>query len=251
MVEKKHAEDDKFTDYKSHKRLANRKRSLVRPRAPVIKDVVSWRASSRMIDALAEATILHGAQARKGTSAGNRVGTAIPYLGHLLGVCSIVIDNRGTEDEAIAALLHDAAEDQGGKTTLAQIRRQFGPRVAEIVEHCSDTFVEPKPEWKVRKARYIGRLRKNRDPSVYLVSVADKLHNARCTETDYKRLGEELWRRFNAGRDDTLSYYEQLIDVYRQREPIDERRGAIVDELASIIAAMRKMAAVGADRGRH
>jgi (p)ppGpp synthase/HD superfamily hydrolase len=123
----------------------------------------------RYDDAVAYAHGLHAAQTRKVTGA--------PYLGHLLGVSSIVIDDGGTEDEAIAALLHDAAEDQGGRDRLEEIRRKFGEAVAKIVEDCTDSWTTPKPPWPERKRKYIDHAR-TLGPSSLRVSAADKVHNA-------------------------------------------------------------------------
>ena len=112
-----------------------------------------------------------------------RKGSAIPYIGHLLGVCSLVIEDGGDEDEAIAALLRDAAEDQGGEEMLDEIRRQFGDRVAGIVAACSDTFETPKPAWRTRKQNYLEHL-EQQPQSVLRVSLADKLFNARAILRD-------------------------------------------------------------------
>ena len=128
-----------------------------------------------------------------------RKGTEIPYIGHLLGVCSLVIEDGGTEDEAIAALLHDAAEDQGGEQTLERIRAEFGDHVAEIVRACSDTLEDPKPPWRTRKEAYLAHLDEQPAP-VLRVSLADKLFNARAILRDYLSVGDELWQRFNGRR---------------------------------------------------
>jgi len=191
--------------------------------------------SPRFSKALSYASDLHASQLRKGTT--------IPYVSHLLAVGSIVLEAGGDEDEAVAALLHDGPEDQGGQVTLDYIRDVFGDRVADIVEHCSDSLVdvgqEDKEPWLERKQRYIERLRSTLDRSVYLVSAADKLHNARSIARDYERVGEDLWKRFNGGRKGTLWYYEALISVY-QEGPEDLRRDQIVDELKFIIDALRE-----------
>jgi (p)ppGpp synthase/HD superfamily hydrolase len=154
---------------------------------------------------------VHRAQKRKDTD--------IPYVGHLLGVASIVIDHEGNEEEAIAALLHDAPEDQGGKKTLDEIRRQFGNRVAAIVDACSDSLAvapERKADWFTRKKAYLRHLAGNRNSSVLLVSVADKLHNVRSMLADYQIVKERLWRRFNpqAGKIGSILYYRSLLDIY-------------------------------------
>jgi (p)ppGpp synthase/HD superfamily hydrolase len=128
-----------------------------------------------------------------------RKGTKVPYIGHLLGVCSLVIEDGGDEHEAIAALLHDAAEDQGGEATLHEIRRRFGDDVADIVLACSDTLVEPKPEWRKRKEDYLRHL-EHQPVGVLRVSLADKLFNARAILRDYLVVGEELWGRDRLAR---------------------------------------------------
>ncbi|MBL6929255.1 MAG: HD domain-containing protein [Rhodospirillales bacterium] len=147
---------------------------------------------------------LHDGQTRKNTQ--------IPYVSHLLGVCAIVLDCGGDEDEAIAALLHDAVEDQGGAPTLARIRETFGDRVAEIVDGLSDAYGEPKPPWKERKDTYLAGLGDHCQSTV-LVSAADKLYNARTILKDYREVGEEVWARFNGGRDGTLWYYRALLET--------------------------------------
>jgi (p)ppGpp synthase/HD superfamily hydrolase len=195
--------------------------------------------SRRFDRALTYAADVHRLQRRKGTE--------IPYIGHLLGVASAVIDNRGTEDEAIAALLHDAPEDHGGEARLADVRTLFGARVAEIVEGCSDALdADPrnKAPWFERKMRYIEHLKGSSDVSVYLVSASDKLHNARSTARDFAAMGSAVFERFNrdAGADGTLWYYGALIQAYRAKEAEDERRKPIVDELASVIEGLRAAA---------
>src|SRR5881227_3632367 len=142
--------------------------------------------STRFEDALTFATRLHADQTRKGTS--------IPYISHLLAVTSIVLEQGGNEDEAIAALLHDAIEDQGGAPTREEIRRRFGDTVVAIVDGCTDTEVMPKPPWRERKEAYIAHIREA-STAVRLVSAADKLHNARAVLADYRVLGDALWQR--------------------------------------------------------
>ena len=138
-----------------------------------------------------------------------RKGSGIPYITHLLAVTALVLEAGGNETEAIGALLHDAVEDQGGRERLVEIKEKFGPEVAAIVEGCSDALEKPKPEWWERKRRYLAHL-PEASPSVLLVSVADKLHNARCIVADYREIGEGLWRRFNTGKEGTLWYYQEL-----------------------------------------
>lgn len=139
-----------------------------------------------------------------------RKGTDIPYLSHLLSVCALVIEAGGDEEEAIAALLHDAVEDQ--KATLSEIREHFGERVAEIVDLCSDTDVEPKPPWLERKRQFVARVPQLTD-SARLVARADKLHNVRSIIDDYRQRGEQAWEKFNGGRDGTLWYYRAVADA--------------------------------------
>lgn len=178
--------------------------------------------------ALVHATRLHATQTRK--------GTRIPYVAHLMAVASIVLEEGGDEDEAIAALLHDGPEDQGGRATLDEIRREFGERVADIVEVCSDTFERKKPPWRERKERYLAHLREA-TPSARLVACADKLHNARAILADYRRHGDALWDRFNAGRDEILWYHDQLVRIFRDRGPhrLAAELERVVDELRAEI----------------
>jgi (p)ppGpp synthase/HD superfamily hydrolase len=172
--------------------------------------------------ALLYASRLHKDQVRKGTS--------IPYITHLLAVASIVGENGGTEDEVVAALLHDAPEDQGGEATLREIRARFGDEVAEIVDGCTDTYEDPKPLWRERKERYLAHLASASD-SVRLVSSADKLHNARTVLSDYRLLGEDLWTRFNGKREGTLWYYRAIVDTLPGKGPIVEELDRVVTEL--------------------
>src|SRR5579875_3489025 len=161
---------------------------------------------------------LHAGQKRKGTE--------VPYFSHLLAVADLVREDGGSEDEVIAALLHDAIEDQGGEPTRQVIRRRFGDRVVEIVNGCTDTDETPKPPWRERKQRYLERLR-SADPSVLRVCAADKLHNARSILADLRRASHRagssttktVWERFKGGREGTLWYYRQLVSIFRERGP--------------------------------
>jgi len=161
--------------------------------------------TERFTRALTLACDLHGKQARKGTQ--------IPYVAHLLAVAGIALEHGAHEDEAIAAVLHDAVEDQGGKATLERIQAEFGDAVAHIVSAVTDTDEVPKPPWRARKERYIAHLTSTAS-SVRLVSAADKLHNARAILHDYRIHGEALWLRFNGGREGTLWYYRGLVDAF-------------------------------------
>jgi (p)ppGpp synthase/HD superfamily hydrolase len=147
-----------------------------------------------------------------------RKASAIPYITHLMGVTSLVLEAGGDEDLAIAALLHDVVEDCGGEKMLKEIRRRFGKRVAHIVDGCTDAYETPKPPWHERKVNYINRL-KSEDADTRLVSAADKLNNIRSILSDYRALGESVWSRFNGGRDGTLWYYRTLRDEFLRNQP--------------------------------
>jgi (p)ppGpp synthase/HD superfamily hydrolase len=164
----------------------------------------------RFSQALAYAEELHRDQKRKASE--------VPYISHLLAVCALVIENGGDEDQAIAALLHDAVEDQGGEGTLSVILARFGERVARIVLACSDTAVVPKPEWRPRKETYIARM-ESEGEDVLLVSLADKVHNARSILLDHQAIGDEVWTRFNGKQEGTLWYYRALCEAFRGRTP--------------------------------
>jgi (p)ppGpp synthase/HD superfamily hydrolase len=176
----------------------------------------------RFSRALAYASRLHRGQKRKGTT--------IPYVAHLLAVAALVIEAGGDEDTAIAALLHDAVEDQGGRKTLREIRRRYGKRVARIVEQNTDAEVIPKPPWKERKLKYLRAIPR-KTSRARLVSLADKLHNAEAILADYRRLGETLWSRFNGGRKGTLWYYRELVKAFGKkpanRELMRRLKGAV------------------------
>jgi len=158
--------------------------------------------------ALVLASQLHVNQFRK--------GKGVPYVTHLLAVAALVGEAGGTEDEVIAALQHDAVEDQGGQATLTRIEALFGENVGQIVLGCSDTDVVPKPPWQQRKEEYIAHLR-DAPPSVLLVSCADKLHNARDLLADFREFGDDIWSRFNATKEQALWYYETLAGIYIER----------------------------------
>jgi (p)ppGpp synthase/HD superfamily hydrolase len=184
----------------------------------------------RFEDALGFAARVHRSQRRK--------GSGIPYVAHLLGVCSLVIEDGGTEDEAIAALLHDAVEDQGGDAMLEQIRERYGAAVAEIVLACSDTTETPKPPWRARKEAYLAHLN-DAPPPVVRVSLADKLYNARAILRDYELEGEQVWERFNrrAGRDGQLWYYDELAARFEVLYP-----SPMATELREVVNELRKAA---------
>jgi (p)ppGpp synthase/HD superfamily hydrolase len=184
--------------------------------------------SARFEEALILAVRWHAGQVRKETT--------IPYIAHLLGVASLVLEQGADEDEAIAALLHDAVEDQGGAVALEEIRRHFGDRVAEIVAGCTDAWTTPKPPWRERKEAYIAHLRQA-SASVRLVSAADKLHNARSILADYRVLGDALWSRFNGGKEGTLWYYRALVETLQAADPTP-----LVEELDRVVSEMERLA---------
>ena len=161
--------------------------------------------TDRFDDALAYASRIHRDQRRK--------GTAIPYVSHLLAVASLTLEHGGSEDQAIAALLHDAAEDQGGQARLDDIAARYGAAVARIVADCTDSWEEPKPAWRPRKEAYLAGLAK-KPPTSLLVSAADKTHNASAIVADLREHGAALWSRFTAGRDGSLWYYRALADRF-------------------------------------
>jgi len=153
----------------------------------------------------------------------------------------LVLEAGGDEDMAIAALLHDVVEDCGGMPRLREVRKQFGPRVAKIVEGCTDSFGDPKPEWMARKKNYLGEV-KHADIETRLVSAADKLHNVRTILADYRQDGESVWKRFSGKREATLWYYRALSDEYQRRNP-----NRIMRELEIAVGELER--AVG--RNRH
>jgi len=146
-----------------------------------------------------------------------RKASTIPYIAHLMGVASLVVEAGGGEDLAIAALLHDVVEDCGGAPMLKEVCRRFGKRVAEIVDGCTDAYEVPKPPWLERKESYIRRLKKE-SADTRLVSAADKLNNVRSILSDYRAVGESVWSRFNGGREGTLWYYRTLRDEFLRRD---------------------------------
>jgi GTP pyrophosphokinase len=180
--------------------------------------------TTRFEEALVFAFNLHKDQTRK--------SIPVPYFAHLMGVASLVLEAGGDEDTAIAALLHDAVEDHGGISTLDEIRRRFGDRVADIVDHCTDAYTTPKPPWRGRKEQYLVKLHLA-PPEARLVSVADKLYNVRTISDALRLHGEAVWSRFNGGKEGTLWYYHALLDEYRLTSPdlITEAYARAMDEM--------------------
>ena len=185
---------------------------------------------SRFHAAVGEALELHATQKRKGTE--------IPYPAHLLSTAALVLQFGGNEDQAIAGLLHDAAEDAGGRPTLERLRKKFGDAVADMVEGCTDTFQDPKPPWRVRKEAYIASL-PSKPVTTLLVSACDKLDNARAIVADLRREGTGTLNRFRGGLD-TVWYYRTITDAFRAIE--DEPVKRVLLELAEVVSAMKLLA---------
>jgi len=197
---------------------------------------MSQASGQKFEEALRCAIRWHARQARS--------GTRVPYAAHLLGVASLVLEDGGNVTEAIAALLHDAVEDQGGAPRLAEIHRRFGPRVAAIVWGCTDSDQSPKPPWRPRKETYLRHL-EHAPQAVLRVSLADKLHNARAILADAHRAGHAVWERFGASRADVLWYYRALAHCFDRRRP-----GALASELTRCVRAMAKPNRRPRDRSR-
>ena len=187
-----------------------------------------YRLGKRFDDALLHALRLHRKQQRKGNN--------VPYAAHLLGTAGLVLDFGGDEAQAMAALLHDAAEDHGGRPRLAKIRKRFGADVARMVEDCTDTLEKVKPEWRPRKEAYIASLPGKRARSL-LVSAADKLDNARAIVADLRAHGAGTLDRFS-GKRDTLWYFQELVEVFDELGV-----GPVADELAVAVEEMAALAA--------
>jgi (p)ppGpp synthase/HD superfamily hydrolase len=187
----------------------------------------NWLDHRRLAEAFAFAAGAHREQLRKDTS--------IPYVAHLMSVCALVLEHGGDEDQALAGLLHDVIED-GGAEYEPVIRNLFGERVAAIVRSCTNADVKPKPPWRERKVAYIRHLRET-DPAALLVSACDKLHNARSIVADQRTLGDAMFSRFNAGKEQTLWYYASLTEVFQARMP-----GPLAEELAWTVGEMHRLA---------
>jgi (p)ppGpp synthase/HD superfamily hydrolase len=169
----------------------------------------------------------HATQTRKRTS--------VPYLSHLMSVAALVLEAGGDEDQAIAALLHDVVEDCGGKPMLEEVARRFGPRVARIVDGCTDAYTIPKPSWKQRKLDYLAILR-NADDDIRLVSAADKLHNVRSILADHRIEGDAVWDRFSGRREGTLWYYRAVLDTLLEGRP-----NRLIGELERAVAELENL----------
>jgi (p)ppGpp synthase/HD superfamily hydrolase len=195
--------------------------------------------SARFEEAVSYAAQAHADQVRK--------GSGVPYVAHLLGVAALVLEDRGGEDEAIAALLHDAVEDQGGPTRLEDIRGRFGERVAEIVEGCSDSIPEegqPKADWWERKCAHLDHLAHvdgDLKAPLLRVSMADKLSNLRATVRDAGLNGDGFWKVFRQGAASQLWYYGRMNDIFRARCP----GSTMLPELEALLAQLAEIVPEG------
>jgi (p)ppGpp synthase/HD superfamily hydrolase len=183
--------------------------------------------------ALALATDLHREHLRKGTS--------VPYVSHLMSVAALVLEDGGDEEEAIAALLHDALEDHGDRVTAGELEERFGARVRRLVEACTDTPEDfaggEKPPWRERKERYLRHITSGETP--LRVTMADKVHNARSILRDHREIGERIWDRFSAEKDQTLWYYRELGRAYREAGA----QGFLIDEFERTVRELESRAA--------
>ena len=171
--------------------------------------------TTRFDEALIYARTIHEGQKRKGSD--------IPYFAHLLGVASLTLEAGGSED-------------QGGHERLEDIRSRFGGAVADIVGACSDSFVEPKPDWEPRKKAYLEAM-DSKSSDALLVSLADKIHNAEAILADFRSVGPAVFARFTGRRVGTLWYYRTLADAFTRLRP-----GAAADRLARAVAALHSEA---------
>jgi len=185
------------------------------------------KLSPRFSDALVFAAELHADQQRKVT------GT--PYLAHLLRVAGIALEHGAGEDQAIAALLHDAVEDQGGPAVRDELRRRFGETVVAIVDGCTDSDRVPKPPWRLRKEAFLDRLR-DASASIRLTVAADKLDNVRSLLRGYREHGEKVWDHFHGGRDGALWYYRTVVGILKRHDatPLVEELDRAVTQLENL-----------------
>ncbi|MCW5943803.1 MAG: HD domain-containing protein [Fimbriimonadaceae bacterium] len=196
---------------------------------------IGVRLTDRFDRAVSLARRLHDGHVRK--------GLRVPYLAHLVQVAGIVLECGGNEEEAIAALLHDAAEDQGGEATLAKIAEEMGPRVAEIVRENSDSITESgksKAPWRARKAAYIASV-PHKSSSALLVSAADKLHNLRSLASDQRSHGDVHWNRFNATKEDSVWYYAELVAAFRSEKHREPRLCPLIHELEATLVTLTNL----------
>lgn len=186
---------------------------------------------------LFEEAILYASKAHEGQY---RKGTQTPYISHPLAVASVVMENGGTDEAVLGALLHDVAEDQGGEAELANIKDRFGPSVAALVRSLSDDLPEkgaPKAPWKERKTKYLAHLHEEKNMDTVLVCAADKLHNARSIVVDYRIAGDELWKRFNAPPQEIRWYYESVVSALEAHQ-VPAR---LMIELKQVVEELRRI----------
>lgn len=184
---------------------------------------------ARLEEAFRLATRLHDGQTRKGTD--------VPYISHLMAVCAITLENGGSQTQAIAALLHDAVEDQGGDEVLDDIRTHFGEDTANIVLECSEAYDDPTTPWRVRKEGFLAKIPQMSDAAL-LVCLADKFHNASTILADYRIYGEDIWGRFNAGRHDQIWYYREVSGALSRA-----RFSPLAENLKRTVVALEKLCA--------
>lgn len=202
--------------------------------APISNTVLTSSTNQRLHNAFVLASLLHGHQRRKGSDT--------PYIAHLMAVCALVLEAGGSEEHAIAALLHDSVEDQGGAPMLEAIRESFGDEVANIVAGCTDSDELHKPSWRPRKERFLARI-PDMPYDVRLVLTADKLHNARSILADHRQLGEDLWERFTGKKDGTLWYYITVSRLLSEQLGQEEHAlRAMTDELQRTVNELRTLA---------
>lgn len=214
---------------------SHRGRLIVVSLSDPVKSPVALRSGSaraeelgeRFVDALGYATRVHSGQLRGSDDQ--------PYVAHLLRVTGLVIQDGGSEDEAIAALLHDAVEDQGGLERLADIRKRYGNAVADVVDECTDTYGDPKPPWRRRKEAYIRSL-DGASPGALLVSLADKLDNTRSMIRGYRIRGAEQWVSTGKTAEDVHWYYGTLAERFSRLRP-----GPLADELARTVSELDRL----------
>jgi (p)ppGpp synthase/HD superfamily hydrolase len=189
------------------------------------------KVTSKFRKALLYASRLHGGKLRKKTK--------IPDIGHILGVTAIALEYGATETEAIGALLHDAAEDGGGMKRLRDIRQKFGDAAAKIVDGCTDSYAEPKPSWIERKRDYVRHVGKA-SSSTQLVSASDKLQNVRSLLRNFREEGNQLWKRYDSGKQGALWYYRALTNAFRAK-----RIKPLVKELDRVLKELERSANKG------
>jgi (p)ppGpp synthase/HD superfamily hydrolase len=184
--------------------------------------------TDRFAAAFSKAFSLHKDQKRKASQT--------PYIAHLMSVSALVLENGGDEDQAIAALLHDAVEDAGGLETLEEIRAEFGDYVADLVDGCTDSYIQPKEDWEPRKIAYLEKLKYAPD-DIVLISLADKVHNARSILIDLHRYGASTWDKFKGKKSGTLWYYQALAKTFD-----DAPYPSLKNELRNLVDEMHTLA---------